>query len=218
MNQPAVNFLIKKDYPLNHLLKEATAKDLHSILHLILDNNIDRWFSDKDTRQKLVDYRRNDNLRDITDSFADLLEREICLLASNTLTSMLHKDKPVSYDNVVWSVAKELKIDIPENDIKNQIFELENAIVQSMGSVNYSSRGKQIKDSFRKYGLMGAATLISRTNLLTSVGTSLALMTYEKSKPAFEIIIPVIKEISRIRTRLMESEYQRFIARLKEFL
>lgn len=104
--------LIRKHIKLEEVLQLATPDELGAIVDILLSASSGRLLKDGEAIQKLTCHRETGELYKIIPDIA----LGVRALGSNGIASLLRRGQPVSYDEIVRDVARELKVDFIKED------------------------------------------------------------------------------------------------------
>lgn len=111
--------LIRRHIELEEVLQLATPDELVAIADILLDKANDRLLGDGSVRPRLARcYEAGELYKAVKD-----IAFEIRSLGSVSLASLLRRGEPVSYDEVVRDVARELKVELSKADSTSAIEE-----------------------------------------------------------------------------------------------
>jgi hypothetical protein len=230
--------LIRRHLGLKEVLQLATPDELVAISEILLLKAHDRLLGDDSARQLLAQYFAAGELYKAVDEIAF----EIRSLGSVSLASLLRRGEPVSYDEVVRDVARELKIEYSKVDsasgIENKVLEmLVEKLTEQANTESQTTKGlwfgrARLKTSFTsllgplsKLGLgtagagFVAAGMLSALPL-TAIGavTAGVLAFKNKARPELEGLTTIVVHIARIRAGIVAADHEDFANRLRACL
>lgn len=217
--------LIRKHVDLRELLLAATVPELKAIADILLDSRNDRFLGNDSHRRKLEQHRSANELYRAVDDIA----YEIRALGSVSLASSVLRDgEPVSYDEVVRDVAKELKIPCAGSDktadIELKTYELLKDKVEEPTHRSDSDSGLLTKRAFLSskpvFPAIAMATVSGNAAILArSVTVGLALYDQVvKRRQEFKDLSTIIVHVARIRKEIVESDFEDFLEKMRTYL
>lgn len=120
--------LIRKKADLVELLQAATPDELNAIVDILLQKSNDQFFQENDSRLRLrMSHVTGDLSRRVND-----IAHEIRALGSVRVANFFRGGEPVSYDEIVRDVAKELDITFNKDETTYVIEQMIRSVMQEV--------------------------------------------------------------------------------------
>lgn len=220
MSGEEIRPLIRKNLGLNELLQLASPDELMEIAGVLIGEENDRFLGGKDARSIISEHRQAGTLYRAVDS----ISYEVRALGSNGVASFFRGGEPVSYDEVVRDVAKELKVTFSKDegvaDVEMRILEKLSGLLLQEDKDSGALKATPPVYSVAKAGVLSfgvVAPTFFPVAALVAYG-AYAVLDRVKDRPELQGLTKVVIRIAQIRKDVVDTDHEDFVERLRACL